>query len=458
MDALSITNVHDLDIELDVIGQQPLMRIYTQVSFCFPVTDPSIHPTIIGTFNQGLRRLSQSFPWVAGQVKCENTTEGGSGIFKIKAFEETPRLVVKDLCNDPSAPTMEGLRKAEFPISMFDENVIAARKTLPIGPNHSPDDPEPVLLFQLNFIEGGLILTVNGQHACMDMTGQDELIRLLSKACRNEAFTQEEISTMNLERKTIVPLLDNYEVGPELDHQLIKPPPTTERPPSPPKASWAYFSFGPQALSELKDVATQTLDASTKFVSTDDALSAFIWQSVTRARLPRLDASTSTQFCRAVDVRTQLDVPKNYPGILQNMTYHVSTLSEIAHEPLGAVASRLRSELGRDRLRRRTQALVTYQHNQADKGGLSVTADANPSTDIMLSSWAKVGCWEYDFGFGLGKPDSVRRPLFEPFESLMYLMPKRPDGEITAALSLRNEDMERLKGDEEWKKRGRFIG
>ncbi|KAF4337921.1 trichothecene 3-o-acetyltransferase [Fusarium beomiforme] len=455
MDALNTANTNDLNMELDIIGQQPFMvKIYTQVSFCFPVTDPSTHPAITATLKQGLQRFSQSFPWVAGQVIEEN------GVFKIKAFEATPPLLVKDLRDDPSAPTMEALRKAEFPMSMFDENVIAPKKTLPLGPNYSPDDPVPVLLFQLNFIEGGLILTVNGQHGCMDMTGQDELIRLLSKACRDESFTPEEVSVMNLERKTIVPLLENYETGPELDHQLVKPPPTTEQveqPPAPPKASWAFFSFSPQALSELKDKATETLDAGTKFISTDDALSAFIWQSVSRARLGRLDNATSTLFCRAVDVRTQLDIPKNYPGMLQNMTYNVSRLSQIAQEPLGVVASHLRSELGRDQLRRRTQAMVTYLNNH-EQGSLSVTADANPSTDIMLSSWAKLGCWEYDFGFGLGKPESVRRPLFEPFESLMYLMPKRPDGEITAAISLRDEDMERLKGDGEWKKYGQFIG
>jgi hypothetical protein len=366
--------------------------------------------------------------------------------------------VVKDLRDDSSAPTIEGLRKAGFPLEMFDENVIAPRKTLPIGPGTGPNDPKPVLLVQLNFIEGGLILTVNGQHGAMDMTGQDAIIRLLSKACRNEPFTQEEISAMNLERKTIVPLLENYQVGPELDHQLVKPAPAGDAPPAPAKASWAFFSFTSKALSELKDVATKTLDASSKFVSTDDALSAFIWQATSRVRLARLDASAPTEFCRAVDMRSPMGIPSTYPGLLQNMTYHNSTLSQIANESLGATASRLRSELDRDRLRKRTQALATYLHDHSDKSGVSLTADADPSTSIMLSSWAKVGCWEYDFGFGLGKPESVRRPRFEPFESLMYFMPKSPDGEVTAMISLRDEDMERLKADEAWTKYGQYIG
>ncbi|KAM0355193.1 hypothetical protein ACHAPU_001058 [Fusarium lateritium] len=450
------TEIFTLDMELDIMGQQPLLRIYTQISLCFPVADQSKYPVIITTLENGLSRLSGALPWVAGQVKCD-AKEGSSGIFSIKPFEKTPRLVVKDLRNDASAPTMEGLRKAGFPMSMFDENVIAPRKTLPLGPDYSPDDPEPALLFQLNFIEGGLILTVNAQHACFDFTGQDEVIRLLSKACRDEPFTQEEISTMNLDRKTIVPLLENYEIGPELNHQLVKAPPSIEQP-TPPPSSWAFFSFSPEALSILKREAMHDLEASKEFVSTDDALSAFVWQSVTRVRLARVDDSTSTLFCRAVDVRTHLDVPKRYPGMLQNMTYSDSTLSQIACESLGQVALRLRRELYAPSLRRRTQAMVTYLHNQEDKSSMSLTADVNPSTDIMLSSWAKTGLWGYDFGFGLGLPESVRRPHFEPYESLVYLLPKRPDGEITVAISLRDEDMDRLREDMKWKESALYIG
>ncbi|KAM5341758.1 hypothetical protein ACJ41O_014789 [Fusarium nematophilum] len=454
-------NTPVLDLELDIMGQLPNLRIYTQISLCFPVPDPSLHASIIDTLNQGLERLSESFPWVAGQVKGENGSDGNTGTFKIKPLDKTPRLIVKDLRHDPSALTMDGLRKAEFPMSMFDENVIAPRKTLPIGPNHSPEDPEPVLLLQLNFIEGGLILTVNGQHGAMDMTGQAEIIRLLSKACRGEAFTEEETATMTLERKTIVPLLDDYEPGPELDDQIIKPAVAQpgSKPEAPPSASWAYFSFSPKALSELKVRATSSLSPSTRFVSTDDTLTAFIWQSVSRVRLARLpDSTTETNFARAVDVRTQVGAPKGYPGLLQNMTYHKATLQEIAQEPLGATASRLRSELAPEKLLFRTRAMVTYLAQQADKSNFSFTAGANPSTDIALSSWAKVDCYEFDFGFGLGKPECVRRPQFEPFESLMYLMPRARDGEIALGISLRDEDMERLRGDEEFIKYGRYIG
>jgi trichothecene 3-O-acetyltransferase len=56
---------------------------------------------------------------------------------------------------------------------------------------------------------------------------------------------------------------------------------------------------------------------------------------------------------------------------------------------------------------------------------------------------------------GLGKPEAVRRPQFEPVESLM---PRTLDGEIAVAICLRDKDMERLRAGEEFAKYGMYIG
>ncbi|KAH6886951.1 trichothecene 3-O-acetyltransferase [Thelonectria olida] len=463
--AKTTTTTHDaLDLDLDILGQSPLLRIYTQISLCFPVRDPSAHDAIVNALQKGLERLSDAFPWVAGQVVHTPGPEGNSGLFKIKALDKTPRLVVKDLRDDAYAPTMDRLRKAEFPMSMFNEDVITPRRTIPGGPNYDPSEPEPVLLLQVNWIEGGLILTVNGQHACMDMTGQGEVIRLLSKACRNEPFTDEELAAQSLARDTVVPFLDDsYEPGDELVEQMVPPPPP--HPPTPlestsppPRALWVYFSFDPKSLAQLKADVEKSRDASTPFVSTDDALTALIWQSTTRARLPRLQPTDNIKLSRAVDARSCVGAPKGYPGLLQTMTYHNETSQQLMDMPLGVIASKLRSELDPAKLRFRVQALATAVKRLSDKAGFSITALSKPETDVLLSSWSKVNCWDLDFNFGLGKPESVRRPMFTPFESLMYLMPKAPDGEISLGISLREEDMERLKADQEFLKYGRYIG
>jgi trichothecene 3-O-acetyltransferase len=250
--------VKDLNDYLDILGQQPLLKIYTQICFCFSVADASSHSAIINTLTNGLERLSASFPWLAGKVVNEGSGEGNSGIFKIIPLETIPRLVVKDLRHDPSIQTMDALRGANFPFSMLDETVIAPCKTLLGSSDESASDPAPVFLLQANFITGGLLLTFVGQHNTMDMTGQGQITHLFSKACRNEQFTSEELSSGNLARRNLIPLLDDsYKQGPELARQIVKPTPshpisngTTGHlaPPPPPKCTWTYFTFHPTSL------------------------------------------------------------------------------------------------------------------------------------------------------------------------------------------------------------------
>lgn len=214
--------VEDMNDDLDIFGQQLPFKLYTQLCFCFSMPDaaPS-HSAIINILTQGLERLSASFPWLAGQVvNIKGTGQDEAETFKIKSFERTPHLIVKDLRHDQSLPTMEALRRANFPISMLDENMIAPLKTLP---EDDSDEPAPIFLLQANFISGGLLLTIVGQHNTMDMTGQGHIIHLLSKACRHEPFTSEEIKSGNLTRRNLIPLLDeSYQPGAELAYQIVK--------------------------------------------------------------------------------------------------------------------------------------------------------------------------------------------------------------------------------------------
>ncbi|KAF9494801.1 trichothecene 3-O-acetyltransferase [Pleurotus eryngii] len=467
---------------LDVFGQSPSLQIYTQLCFCFALPDhdrefSDTDAVVVGTLSEALQRLTTSFPWLAGQVVNENSGAGDTGVFMVKPSDEPPRLVVRDLRKNSSAdpkdtrdrsgasvPTMASLRRARFPFTLLDETLIAPRNTVPGTYGESDISVSPVFLVQATFIEGGLILTFVAQHATMDMIGQGHIIRLFDKACRKEDFTAEELAAGNVARQNIVPLLDDsFEPGAEVAHQIVaeKPIPDTASvtaPPSPPPSFWAYFMFNPTELAALKSLAIKTLPSSSSFVSTDDALTAFVWQSIARARLPRLSPTTTLTLGRAIDPRSYLDIPSTYPGVVQNMTYHRYTARQLAGAPLGHVAAHLRSALGSSNFRFQTQALATLLARAKDKNSVSVSATLDLSTDIMLSSWAKVDCCRLDFGLGLGMAEAVRRPRFVPVESLGYLMPKGRDGGIAVGVCLRDEDMERLKGDEEFRKRAVYVG
>lgn len=453
--------------KLNPFEQQPnLYKLYTQMCMIFPVQDETTYSKTEAVLELGLDRLADSFPWVAGQVVNEGAGTGSSGTYSVKPLHRRPRLVVKDLRGEKDAPTLESLRKAEYPVAMLGEDLIAPRKTLEMVFG-APSDPAEVLVVQANYISGGLLLTVATQHNVMDMTGQAMITRLLSKACQGEEFTDEELRVGNFSSAGHINLLDkSVDVEKELSHQTSKrtaPQPTpegpVETPAPPPECLWAFINFNALSLATLKSSATETITSD--FISTDDALTAFIWQATTRARLHRLSPSRNITFARAIDPRRHLkELPPSYPGLVQNMAYSSSTVEDLTTKPLGHTASLLRAAVDpkTSDLERSTRALATLIDRSEDKSSINVTSQLDTSADIMLSSWAAVKCYEDDFGLGLGRPEMVRRPGFTPVESLMYLLPRTPEADIAAMVCLRKEDMDVLRGDEVFTRVARFIG
>ncbi|KAJ5714859.1 Transferase [Penicillium malachiteum] len=347
--------VTSMEIEndvLDILGQQPGMhKLYTQICSIYAVPDSSNFDTIINTLRNGLDELTESIPWLAGEVINEGASERNTGVYKIIRTERIP-LIVKDHQQDTSAPTMNALRESNFPISMLHENIIAPCLTINLPGNtvglaaHSA----PVFAVQANFITGGLILTFVGQHDVMDMTGQDAIIEWLDNICHGTPLTQEDISIGNMDRTKTVSLFgDDYKPGPELDEQMIRPPPAeldvSSTPTTPAPSTWAYITFSVTALESLKIDATKTMTLPSGFISTDDALCAFIWKCVSRARIPCLAPNTKSSFARAVDIRQRMGLPTSYPGMFQNMTYQHDTLQSLAEKPLGVIASEFRRQL-----------------------------------------------------------------------------------------------------------------
>lgn len=444
------------DVVLDILGQQSL-NIFTQICFCYSMgEDGKSKDEILETLSKGLERLTEGFPWVAGQVVNERgEVEDDTGVFKIKGLERIPRLIVKDVSEQGSIPSMEELRKASFPIRMLDESFVAPRSTIPGIFSESSD--VPVFILQATFIKNGLILTFLGQHQVMDGTGQAHVISLLSKACCGERFTKEELETGNMGREDIIPLLTGEEksnlgdLHQKLAHQII-PNPSPSSNQEPPECAWACFNFPSSSLSKLKLLASKDLPSSTSFITTDDALTAFVWQSVSRIRLSRLSPYKKSTLARAVNVRPYLNIPSTYPGMVQNMTYNDFTISQLTNCPLGIIASQLRSNFDPklSTLDQDTRALATFLDSAKNKSITSFTATLDFSSDIALSSWVKQNSYSLDFGIGLYNPESVRRPQFTPVESLMYLLPKTPNGDVTLVICLRNTDMNLLKSDKQF--------
>lgn len=461
----------DLSEHQDLLGQLIRVNLYTPICLCFPMQDVSSKSQIIvDTLNQGLERLRVSFPWLAGQVIREGVVKGNTGRSKIIPLNNrTIPLIVRDLGHDTAVPSMDALRNAKFPFSMLDGEVLAPLSGLPTS---YEGDPAPVFFLQANFINGGLLLNFAGEHSTMDGQGLGEIIRIFDKACHNEPFTDEEVLQGNRARDSVIPLFDqtSYKPGPELDHLLVKPRASTSTTSAstnnmPPKCTWAYFHFSSSNLAKLKSIASSSSSpfsentAAAPYITTNDALSAFIWQSTSRIRSSRVPPHSTSTFARAVDVRSSLSIPSCYPGYLSNHTYTTLPLSSlVSSTSLNSLTSSLRLALNPSDLSFTIRSLATHISLTVDKSGISPGANLDFSTDIFFSSWARLACYKFNFNLGLGLPESVRRPRYATVESLMYLMPMDRSGGIDAAICIRDDDLERLRRDREFREYADWIG
>jgi hypothetical protein len=447
----------------DVFGQLMFLKTYTQVLLCFPIPERVDLEDITKELERAALKLTETFPWLAGQVINEGSGPGNSGLFKIVPYEPhatNAPLRVKD-CSKICL-TYDEIIQAKAPMSMLDGDVLAPRKGLPLSYDESKD-PAPVMIIQANFITGGLLLSFSGQHNAMDMNGQGQLIRLFAKACRGDAFTEAEVAEGNRDRRTIIHLLSPDE--PLLDHSMLRPLPSANGPQFPSKVvptSWAYFHFPTSRLEQLKSLASQSSaqDPLVPWVSTNDALSAFIWQRISSARLLRRKQPEATAtFARAVSARRCLRpaVPEAYMGHMVSCTFDRLTFQQITTLDLSALASLIRKSLN-ELDDYAVRSLVTLIAREPDKSTVSYGVRLDLDTDLLFSSWADLRLYETDFGPLLGKPDCVRRQRFVPMESLIYLMPRTEEGDIDAAICLKDVDMEALKGDREWTAYATFIG
>lgn len=447
----------DADGTLNIFEQRPFWeRLVSNIALCFQLSEAADTTAITATLQAGFEGLASGFPWVAGQVINEgrNLQDGNSGVFKIVPRSERPKIIVKDHTQTPSVPSMQSLRQAGYAFALLDEAVFAPRPAFTL----IPPSEKAVFLIQANFVTGGLVLVFSGAHAVMDGPGQAQLLRWFSKACHNEAYTAAELEVGNMSRRNMIPLLDStYQPGEELTPQIPLTPTAGLVFPRVP-CTWATFQIPSQSVVEIK--ATASVTRTTAYLSSDDALSAFVWQAVARARLHRLDPSTTSTAGRAINARQAVGVPPDYPGLLQHNLFHPLTLHELTTLPLGATASLLRSSLisTNPSLTFSTRALATALSRSPDKSAFRITANTDLSTDLLLSSSNVSGAYHLDFAMGHGPAEAVRLTRQVTFESMAYLLLTASDGEATVALCLRDADLAALVADEAFGKHARHVG
>jgi trichothecene 3-O-acetyltransferase len=438
-----------------VLGQIPL-NFYTQVLLGFPLESQEIEAAV-QSLNHGVQVLIRTFPFLAGQVILEGKDSTSSGIYRVVPQQHLDILRVKDctaLC-----PSYNEIVHAKAPGSMLNGDILTPMKGLP--ESHDPKNGLPVFILQLNIVNGGAILCSSCVHQSLDMNGQGHLLILLAQACNNQPISEEDVNAGNLDGASVIPLLRSDENP--LEHENFRGP--SRLGPEQPTgistaAPWTYFRFAKSSLAKFKAEASLHLDKSTiEWISTNDALAAFIWQRLGSARSRRFSQETS-MFCdRLVNIRGRLKppVPAGYMGHMLILDQIALSFRQLACSSLSDIASQLRQSLNSiDDHHIRSAA--TLLQNEKDKSTFQYGANAVGDRDLTISSWAGLQLASVSFGFPLGQPTFVRRAIQADCEGLAYLMPTTIDGDIDVAVSLRKDDLDVLEQDSVWRNFAETIG
>jgi hypothetical protein len=165
-------------------------------------------------------------------------------------------------------------------------------------------------------------------------------------------------------------------------------------------------------------------------------------------------------FCdRLVNIRGRLrpPVPAAYMGHMLILDQIALSFDKLAKASLSDLAVRLRRSL--DSINDyHVRSAATIIKNETDKSTFQYGANAVPSRDFTVSSWAGLNLASLLFGPVLGSAAFVRRAIQADCEGLGYLMPTTRDGDVDLAISLTREDHDIIDQDPTWKQFAERLG
>ncbi|KAI1389070.1 uncharacterized protein F4822DRAFT_268478 [Hypoxylon trugodes] len=462
----------------DVMSQFPVLNSYTNYLAIFKLDDDDSREAVTSAFRVAFDEIKDKIPWIGHEIVNIDSSSSNLGRIIAKPWPigvSRQDFFVKKYDNI-MAP-FKALAQANFPASMLPAEDLEPWPSLPTPPAASP---APVCALQLNFIEGGVILTISTNHTMIDGSGIISLRRVLAAVMNGEAIPDNELSILSMDRTRVIPLLAQGE--PIKDHShLLRRAPTTPPPPLEiPPARWRVFRISREAVEEIKTRA-RTRDSSwiptVSHISTNDALSAFCWQRFSAVRLPLIvqrrrnknnDETTDlhehllTRFGRAIDGRVAMGVPSSYMG---HMVYHATLwlpMSAVATASLPFLATALRRALDEANNAWSIRSYATFLSRQTDRSRLLYGGPQNPETDFGVSSLVTAFDWERKsslrFGPLLGEPAVWRKTDHALISGCLYFLDTEyedcggGDGNVVqmVLLCLPEDELDALGKDKEW--------
>ncbi|MDI1486222.1 MAG: hypothetical protein OHK93_005448 [Ramalina farinacea] len=457
-------------------ADQNMPDVYICFLTLFPLSTSSDNQAVYSKLKAGLSLTLSEFPFIGGRLARDEAAAGER--FQIQIDEHHGiKMIHREL--KLSYPE---LKRNNFPCSAFDPE-----QTLPVPIRSTKPDPA-VMAIQANFIHGGLILSICVHHRACDALSIGVVLKAwalhtVAAEMANGDVLGAAIGGLIPISTSRAPLCDGL-IGARLqdfpEYRVLdnrkatpaRPPPMLKSPLGPLKLCIVYISAS--HLADLKSVASGS-NATDGCISTNDALRAFLWRHITRARSkvasalqqpgssssPSSSSSSSftsqdrLNFAVAVEARRRM-VPALPADYLGNAVFYcpvTSDLSTVASPamPLSDVAKLIRDAVsGFDTAKiRGVLGLIDSLPRASD---LMIRVYDDPMRGFVITSWADMGLYGLYWGVELGKVESVRAPNAVPpvGTPVCRVFPRLPNGALEISICLEEPAIEALREDEEF--------
>lgn len=291
----------------------------------------------------------------------------------------------------------------------------------------------PLLVVQVTKLRDGVAIGFTINHAVVDGTSLWHFISSWADLCRGVAT----ISHPPLHSRCFDTKGSRIALNLPKTQMIDKffPPALTEK----------IFHFSQETISRLKDRANQKNSKEPLIISSFQALSAHIWQAITRAR--GLPPDETTTFKLAVNCRPRLmpPLPYSYFGNAIQIVSTKVTAGELLACDISSAALLLHRIISLHRDGNIRAELQRYkQHRTVLKLDRTIRDNS-----VMMGSSPRFPMYDNDFGWG--KPVGVRSGWANKFDGKMSAYPAREGGGgVDVEICLQPHSMAALESDSQF--------
>ncbi|KAK3315923.1 hypothetical protein B0H66DRAFT_273641 [Apodospora peruviana] len=330
--------------------------VYPPGSVYFSIKPGVSNQQVFAHLQEGLRRTFLLVPWLNGKLyrQSPDTTGWRPGQLEIRyspltASDLPPSQLRYNELKNTTTSTYADIKARGFPLDAFKDEEL----TWVTYRGVDLDAGAPIVATQANFMPGACLLCVCVLHAACDATGMAIFFKMWADQCR-------ELDSASGASAFVLPkegwdraLLDNIwkaeatghslkSLGPAPWHAVGLDPPGINRSdqpglsPTPPAVSThdddkvmssRLFYMAPRAFIELRNKCHQEATAD---VSGNDALTALLWRTLTKARTAaRIAKSLPIDLDAQFEIQVPVDARPNFsettpvpPFYVGNCIYH----------------------------------------------------------------------------------------------------------------------------------------